>query len=242
MHVSTAPCPLRLLLCVAPWEKAGMVHTVVFRVLVVCFCIVAFTYTMAAEQPEAAVQIKETSVVATGVTPGATVVFFGVSHETDGYRLRLVEYADVVTDDDRDGEVRYEIGRPISSNAVFAAVDIRAGRRGLAAGSFAPLNRKQLPSSALHAPANGNPARIDHASELAIFWIVRPGLGAWRHTVRDGGPDDGDVTPDGRATARLDRFVGLPAWPAAPTDFRPGDLVFAIDPLSLTVSELTRGN
>ena len=220
-----------------------MVYTGVFRVLVICLGIAAVAQHTAAQPADnAAVRIEETSVVASGVTPGATVVFFGISHEGDGYRLRLAEYADIVTDDDRDGQVRYEIGRPISSNAVFVAVDLRGGRRAMASGSFAPLKRNQLPSAALHAPANGHVARIDLPSDFTIFWIVRPGTGAWRHAVRDGGPDDGDGTRDGRATARLDRFTGPPAWPAAPDDFRPGDLVFAVDPMTLAVSDLTHGN
>jgi hypothetical protein len=220
-----------------------MVRTAVTAVLTVCLGIVAIAPCTAAQPAEAAaVEIKETAVVASGVTPGATVVFFGVSHESDGYRLRLAEYGDVVTDEDRDGEVRYEIGRPISSNAVFVAVDLRGGRRAMAAGSFAPLKRKQLPPSALRAPAQGKPAHIDHPSDFTIFWIVRPGIGAWRHAVRDGGPDDGDGTRNGRSTARLDRFAIHPAWPAAPDDFRPGDLVFAVDPFSLDVSELTHGH
>ena len=64
---------------------------------------------------------------ASGVTPGGSVVWFGVGRELHHLTPFVVRRSQVVTDDDRDGTVEWTLDRTIPVESIWVAVDLTTG-------------------------------------------------------------------------------------------------------------------
>lgn len=176
------------------------------------------------------IEIEEGALAVSGITPKGEVVWFGVARETSEYSATVVRRDLVLADEDGDGKVRLELGRPVPVFSVWIAVDLATG----AWAAAAPEGSTAAEVPATHRPrGRGEPGRPDWVEiqrDYVEVAVIRPGEGAWGLTLGDGGQDDGDGAPDGRLTASLARMRGLGHSPAAPERFSPRDVVAVIDP------------
>lgn len=134
-----------------------------------------------------------------------------------------------VVDSDQDGVVVITFPLNISPVSVWAIADIKSGKYIVAASRGTPSVR-EIPGAAIRSPQS---FALD-ADYLEFLYVSRDG--AWRETVVDGGTRDIDGAPNGSAAVRVSAFRAIEGFTgAAPAHYRPGDLSFAIDPLSLQV-------
>jgi hypothetical protein len=167
-----------------------------------------------------------------GITPAAKVVFFGVVREGQGYRFRMVTREEVVEDADKDGSVRLDLGGPVAFRSIWAAVDLASGEYTMASPAGYTPTQIEFPAAALRGRpgGNGKPDRLAERRYSLELLIVRPGQGAWRQTLGDGDPDDGDRAANGRVEWSMGKGRAVRGGPPAPADLDPGDVIVAIDP------------
>jgi hypothetical protein len=191
-----------------------------------------------AAQP--AISFEPTAVVASGISPGGQVAWFGVARESEDHAARIVRRETVATDDDRDGAVRLDLGREVPLVSIWVAVDLATGQAALATPEGFPLRRIALPGAGAVSGESG-PDRLELNRGYLELLVVRPGTGIWGATVGDGGEADDDGASDGRVTVALAHLRAGGTSPAAPQSFGPGDLLVAIDPneMEVAVSPLT---
>ena len=187
----------------------------------------------AAAQPT--ISMEPQAVVASGITPGGQVVWFSVAREIAERTATLVRREQIADDDDKDGSVRLELGRPVPFQSIWVAVDLTTGAAAVAVPEGYPLRQVDLPGRNLHA-GGGKPDWVEDDRGYVDILLVRPGEGAWVATVGDGGAEDDDGAYDGRLVASLARLHGVGASPAGgPQRFSPRDLVAVIDPNRMEV-------
>lgn len=185
--------------------------------------------------PELKLAFEANAVVATGVPPGGQVVWFAVAREIAQRSATIVRREEIAADDDKDGAVRFELGRPVPLQSIWVAVDLASGAAAVATPEGYPLRRVDLPGGAT-GHGGGKPDWVEDDRGLVEILLVRPGQGAWGATVGDGGQADGDGAYDGRLMAPLDRLRGVgAAAPAPPEHFSPRDVVVVIDPNRMEV-------
>lgn len=166
---------------------------------------------------------------------GATSIVFGVAREIDSDDVVTVRtWTEVLSDDDRDGNVRLELGRPLAAASVWIAVDAGSGAFDIATPAGLELRRRAWRGQGLRKRPDGRDAIGDSRGQAELL-VVRPGGGAWRLRLGDGGPSDEDGSADGRLEAPLDRLVPLADGPPPPKEFQAEDFVLLVDPNSLEV-------
>lgn len=187
--------------------------------------------------PAAAKQLItfEPKAIAAHVTPGGKVVFLGLSREAHSYRLRVTDYARLIVDDDRDGIVRLPLERGVPPESFWLVADLTSGATAIEAPPGARLRRKPLPPSALQPRGNSRAARALHGDQHVLFWLVRPGVGAWASMIDDGSARDSDATHDGRASLLLDEMQSVGISPPPPADVRDGDVFVIVVPDTLEI-------
>jgi hypothetical protein len=186
-------------------------------------------------QPELKLAFETNAVVATGVPPGGQVVWFAVAREIAERSATLVRRERIAADDDKDGAVRFELGRPVPLQSIWVAVDLASGAAAVATPEGYPLRRIELPGRGT-GHGGGKPDWVEDDRGFVEILLVRPGQGAWGATVGDGGEADEDGAYDGRLMAPLDRMRGVgEAAPPPPEHFSPRDVVVVIDPNRMEV-------
>lgn len=166
---------------------------------------------------------------------GATSIVFGVAREIDSDDLVTVRtWTEVLSDDDRDGNVRLDLGRPLAAASLWIAVDAGSGAFDIATPASLELRRRAWRGKGLRKRPDGRDAIGDSRGQAELL-VVRPGVGAWRLRLGDGGPSDEDGSADGRLEAALDRLVPLAGGPPPPKEFQAEDFVLLVDPNSLEV-------
>lgn len=172
-----------------------------------------------------AVTLEAESAVATGVTPGATVAWLGVSRDREEWLDHLYHWRLTAEDADKDGIVRFPRKEGFPGQTILVAVDLVTG--GWAVGGTYPLESGVAPPE-LGSPksdAAGLLTAFSHRGSKVDILVARAGGEAWSARVLDGGPLDADGVADGIVT------VGLAALPsrggkAGRLDgIRPGDVV-----------------
>lgn len=180
---------------------------------------------------------EEQAVVAQ-VTPGASTAWFGLVAESGAYTPRTSEYARILQDENSDGIVRFEleVPRPV---AVWLVVDMSTGQRTIAAPAGVVLNRTELPSaSLLGGETNAVAVVLAENETLAVCWVVRPNVGAWRMMVEDGANADVDGASNGSVSSALSGLDAVDQSPGAPADFASGDIVVIVSLEQLAVTDL----
>jgi hypothetical protein len=195
---------------------------------------VAFAFSLPAFA-KTVITFEDKAVVAR-VTPGASTAWYSVIHHWKGYRLTISRHSTMLVDEDRDGVVRMALdGRPLN-RALFIVVDLTNGDHAIAAPDHVKFRRKTLPPAAFHSRSSSKSARVVQEKEqLLVFFLARPGVGAWVSTVEDGSPADGDANSDGNVSALLESMKPVGLSPEAPFDLLRNDIVIAIAPRTLDV-------
>ena len=185
--------------------------------------------------PAPRIAFEDQAVVASGLTPGKSVAWFGVEHRIDaGYSGDMIQRYDVGTAG-ADGTARLELKQSAAPRSFWVAVDLESGRFVVASPDHYRLAKPRKPSR----PRVTEGARTDEILDdrpYLMGLVVRPGGGVWTFAGGDGGPRDEDGQSDGHLRFALDKLTPLPGSPAAPAKIGGGDLWFIVDPLTMEIS------
>ena len=186
-----------------------------------------------ASRPAAAdleLAFDDSSLFIKGMTPGGDLALLSVAREPREWVMSVVMREDLLSDDDSDGAVRYEIEKEVPVQSIWAVVDVATGE--VAAGSpdgFVPETLELPPGRLLLGPGNASSRLASGHGRIHALW-VRPGEGAWTITAGDGGPMDADGKSDHQVLVALDQSLGLATEEAAPVGVFPRDVLIVIDP------------
>jgi hypothetical protein len=159
------------------------------------------------------------------------VVFLGAARIAEGYARHMATGADRVSAD-ADGTVDIRRGARVPMHSLWIAVDLASGASTVASPD---------PRGAAHVREKlslGQVRQLTRDGDYVMFLLVRPRVGAWTQTVEDSGFYDGDGTPDLKVKLDVERMQPLGRSPSAPRQLERTDIVFAVDPMNLTVVEL----
>jgi hypothetical protein len=183
------------------------------------------------------------SLVAWGLTPEGRAVVFTIG-KPPGHLMAVTSRLDAMIEADAAGVASLELPSPIAARSVWVVVDVESGEVALTSPEGFPLRKVEFPGQGVGAsrrflrderrflevllvrPAAAVPAEQDWAAES----------GAWGQSFGDGGDDDGDGELDGKIEALLERLRPIGESAQLPPDvLMPGDVVVAVDPMTLEI-------
>jgi hypothetical protein len=183
-----------------------------------------------------AITFEESAVVASGLTPGKSVIWFGVELRVDAeYSSSRTERHQVGTVA-ADGTARFTLDQPAAFRSIWTAVDLDSGAYALAAPQGYRLVQLKNPPCHLGLGAAAQSDGILDNRPYLVGLAVRPTVGAWSFSGGDGGLRDEDGVNDGHLRFALDRLDPLQGSPVAPGRVSPSDLWFVIDPQRMEIS------
>jgi hypothetical protein len=161
-------------------------------------------------------------------TPGSRVILFGVGREPRRYRSAIRDYTKVLTDDDRDGVVRFS--SPITNKSIWIAVDLESAE--YVAGTGPDYPRRETTDGAQVKRNNvGQLSKFENARGIVELLVVRARQGAWRlNAAKNSEVDEAKGTPD---PIRLDAssFRAVEGVPSEELKhLKHGDVIAMIDP------------
>lgn len=194
-----------------------------------------------AAPPRPEIAFEAEAVAASGLTPGETVVWFGVERRVDpDFSTEVVRHAEVGTAG-ADGTARLALGREAAVRSVWVAVDLEKGEFVVAAPNGYRIAKPERPATRLGVRGGGRADQFLDERPYLMGLVVRPGDGAWVFAGGDGGARDEDGQSDGRLSFALDGFEPLPGSPEPPAKARGEDLWFVVDPRRLEITVLRGG-
>ena len=203
--------------------------------------------TIRAAQPEATPVLTpsfgDTSFAVSGVTPGGRVVFFATSIEFSGTPAVAgeVRRAEVRTDDDRDGQVRLDLGTPLPLRAIWGAVDLTSGAAVIVPSPGYDASRAQFGTEQLKNDSNGQLKKLEWAAAAMNVLVVRPGAGAWSLYARKHTAADETARTNQPLRIDFDSFTAVGDSPKPPGAFKKGDVLLVIDPRRMLYTMLEVG-
>ena len=192
--------------------------------------------------PSPQITFEQAAVVASGLSPGKTVVWFAVEHVIDAeYSGEITQYCHQATVA-ADGTARLDLDHDVVTRSLWLAVDLDTGAYALAAPAayrIAPLeNVPQILRS------TGVPDQLSTQTSSVLGLEVRPGVGAgagaWRFAGSDGSASDKDGT-DGTLNLEVDQSDSLTGSGTAPDQVATDDLTFLVDPVLMQITVLKGG-
>jgi len=189
---------------------------------------------LAAQPTALTATFGERSITIQGVTPGERVAVFGLSHEPLTTRTpitpAIVVRAEILTDTDGDGVVRFDLPVPVPLQGIWTAVGLTSGvHRAFPTPGFEPRLIALVPELLRNDNA-GQLSKLEWPfSEIDLF-VVRPGEGAWRrYAAKFSGSDEN--RDNGQRALRLDvsSMIRIGDSPEGPQRFRNGDIVAIFD-------------
>lgn len=180
---------------------------------------------LAAAPPE--LTFEPSVVVASGVTPGADVIFHGVTREDQVYYWRLVQTREVVPAD-AEGVARLDLPDGVGPISLWTVADPGTGEFTIGSPEGFTATELPFPANGLDRAANGVWRVLRNRFERAEVLYVRPGVGAWWLLGVDGGSSDHDGREDSDLALSLEQ--AQPLWLAEPPpeEFAAGDVVVAV--------------
>jgi hypothetical protein len=182
-----------------------------------------------------AVSLSDSDVTVGGAAWGATVVLMSAENRPVEFATRLDTSIRTAADDDRDGQVAFTLEQPAAPGSIWIAIDGSTG----AFGFESPLETAPFafpePLGLAPPPDGGAPVvAADGHSTLHVV-VVRPGTGAWKTIVVDGGLSENTGIADGRASLLQPEWEALAGAAESPGALGAEDIVFAMDPANLSV-------
>jgi hypothetical protein len=183
-----------------------------------------------AQHPNLRIELRPEAVDVSHVVPRTSVLLYGFLIEGKGYYPEQRQLSLVREDVDGDGVVTYDLGRTIPNRAFFVAVDLTNGRWQVVTPMGFEYQQIDLPESAFVA-REGKPVAFRIPAAVVDALHVRPGGGAWSHRSGDGGAGDDDGRVDGGISMAAGKFRPVHAGGTSDGEFRPNDIVIAVDVL-----------
>jgi hypothetical protein len=188
------------------------------------------------------IDIAETSVTVSALTPGSGVALFAAGTVQKRLFPAGVDYSTVLLDSDGDGTVTFQVEKGVPSRSVWIAVDLVTGDYSVSAPEGYPVRLMQPPAKLVRKGNVGQMNRWVHELYRLNLLLVRPGTGAWAFLATKGGYGDDEKTQAPGFSTSLKYFLPLTQDAPALHNFRRGDVVVAIDPINLEYYALTLGD
>jgi hypothetical protein len=178
---------------------------------------------------EVEVSFGDSSVQAEGLTSGGTAVVFAVARTRDGWLRRVSQFA-LLVEADAGGSASVELPEAVPPISIWAVADLATGEFGV---GF-PEGMEGLPLL----EDDGSPmtvgqvvsGRILAGVAEADILVVRPGVGAWRLHVGDGGLSDEDGSPNGALQVQFANMTPMIDGSGPLHGVRSADSIVLIDP------------
>src|SRR5260221_12034148 len=167
------------------------------------------------------ITFNKTSIRVSGITPGGTVVIYGVAMVRIDYGDNVMRYSKVLQDDDHDGVVTYDHGALIPTDGVWVAVDATNGQFAVAAPKWG-LNVAAPQVLPLRKNGAGAVDSFAFGYRTADMIYIHPGHGVWAVHGYDSSPHPGTTTVSLRDATSL-----LPSGESRATEFVPGGVIVA---------------
>ena len=159
--------------------------------------------------PEPRITFEENAVVASGLTAGQKVAWFGIERRVDEeFSFELIPHY-LLEPVAADGVARLELERPAFHASLWVAVDLQSGAYTVAV----PEGYRIARAAKIPRLSPGEGALADGILEERPYvfgLVVRPGEGAWRYSGGDGGAGDSDGVVNGQSRFALDQLESLP--------------------------------
>jgi hypothetical protein len=206
-----------------------------FAVLAFLLGCAGLAYGAPKEKQAITVTFERTSVTATGLTPGAQVVLFGVGREPKTYYSVVRPHADMQRDTDGDGVIRFAVPR-VNRQSQWAVIDMTSGFIKLAAPPGFGVESHELDEKHFKKATNGKLKKLEIEAQHAIVLWVRPDVGAWLGALHDAGSDDDDHKANSRVTLDTSTLkkVGN-TTEAEPGELGLRDVVIVVDTDEMTI-------
>lgn len=179
-----------------------------------------------------AISISGSTIVVSGAAPGSEVLVFAAYQENIGYMPALGTYQKFITDDDHDGVVTADFGKPVPHRSVWIAVDTRNGDYAVAAPAGYRLQLHDLPVNAVTKSKTGDDA-LSLSLGSAEILVLRPSGGVWRGVVDRGGTSDEHDVDDKKLLVSASHLKALRRKENGPQTLLPSDRIIAINPFTL---------
>lgn len=175
-----------------------------------------------------ALELEGNTIRVEGLTRGGELVLLGAGVGRDGAAAMIVSDVQRLQDDDGDGTVMHT-SRYVRGHSVWIAVDVQSG----ASVTATPHGNRPAAMAVPPGVWTSGRAAIDVERSYLSALYVRPGAGAWRTAVTDGGPTDSDGIMNGVIRLRLDALQRLAGDADRPASLRARDVVVLVDPHTL---------
>ena len=197
----------------------------------VLWLLLFFSMSIAA-QGSLSLSIGANEVKASNASKGSKIVFFGDQIEPRTYFASYFHGADVIASS-TDGSAIFDLQRPVPRSAVWIAVDSETGDVAMAIPPGSPALEYVPDADSLKHDFSGNIAKLQLPFIIADVLLVRPGDGAWRISVADGGPKDEDHQHNGKTSASIETLAQFEREKKPPNALKRGDVLVIIEPRSL---------
>lgn len=204
-----------------------LVSKVIPRITVMALALCSLT-TLPAYGAALEVKIEKRRVVATGVVPGARVVFFSLGLHTDGYDSSVRRWATIVADEDRDGTATLDTSTDVPWQSIWIVVDLRNSQYSVTTPAGYPLRVIEPRSNAFRKRSTAIDAFLSERAFVDALYVSANGR-AWAATAMDGYASDADQASDGRVLLATSQMEALDGGSEKPLEFAPAGLFFAID-------------
>lgn len=185
--------------------------------------------------------LEADGVVLEGLTPQSRVALFGFIRHVEHFAARNLRDEAVLVDEDGDGRLLFEAAHDPGDLAIWGAIDLSTGQL-LRVTSAGLEDRERVPTVVVQRGEPGERDLLRDRRQALEILLVRPGVGAYRLSAVDGGPEDEE--PGERGLLGLALASARPLEPGgAPLEgLAPGDVLFGIDPRELTFFHLRLGS
>jgi hypothetical protein len=183
--------------------------------------------TTAAAMP--AVSFQGRAITVSGVSLRARVYVFGVARELHGDYSSVIQRETVLSDDDGDGVVAWQLPIDVPHRSIWLAVDLQTNAAVAATPPGYAAARIELSGEHLKKDGSQAIAQISAPGALIEVVVVRANAGIWRGTVawRGAGDEGKDPKKVTVSTTSLQPQQGT--TDPAPKHLKKGDVVFFLE-------------
>lgn len=179
-----------------------------------------------------AIGFNGSGVAITGLAPGGPAIVFSVDRGHRGAMEGYTRHDYRLSAADAAGNARV-ILPSVPQISLWCVVDLTTGAYATAAPAGYAMRRLPFPANALRGASNAQLNRLRLKDEfLEVLW-VRPGVGAWRASVGDGGLSDEDHAVDGHLSIVPKQMEPIGAAPPPPGHYLPNDTFILINPITM---------